>query len=167
MKQLCSALFVILLPAADVWAQDINACKKISAPSERLACFDDAHNTPETIRFPKTESRENQANITPQLTAEERFGKQISKLKKRVFNSPESLEQLTEKIEAAGFNRNGKVRVTLTNGQIWQQLNSDDTKIIPSRLRRQSSAEIKRGALGSFIMKIKPWGRSMKVKRID
>jgi len=168
MKHIGIILFFTLAFPAQAGAQDVSSCKKIISPSERLACFDDVHNTADDIRFSGAkDNAETIGTVTPQLTPEERFGKPAAQRKKEKSGLPQTLNTLSAEIEASGYTRNGNVRITLTNGQIWQQLNSDDTRVTPSRLRRQKSITIKRGALGSFIMKIEPWGRSMKVKRIS
>ena len=170
-KYAAIALSIALIVPINSQAQDIDTCLTITNTTERLACFDDAHNTPNDIRFPQqadsnTSEGGQQAAPQSRLTAEERFGRTLAKIKSLTATSDKELEKIESEIEAAGFSKAGNVRVTLNNGQIWQQTNADDTKMIPSRLRRQSSVEIKRGALGSYIMKIKPWGRSMRVRRL-
>lgn len=166
-----SAILVLLFTLFDhVSAQEINRCLTLSDSSDRLACFDDAHNTPHAIRFPQalpdnTQTQKPVSAPKPKLTPEERFGQSTANIKKQTARD-DNIDNISSNIEAAGFSRAGSTRITLANGQIWQQLNSDDTTIIPSRLRRQTSVEIKRGTLGGYIMKIKPWGRSMKVRRI-
>ena len=170
-KHAAIILSIALIVPINSQAQDIDTCLTLTDTTSRLACFDDAHNTPNDIRFPQqaeesTVDAPQQAAPKAQLTAEERFGQNPEKIKALAASSNRELENITSEIETAEFSRAGKARFTLANGQIWQQSNSDDRKIIPSRLRRQTSVEIKRGTLGSYVMKIKPWGRSMRVRRL-
>ena len=173
MKYRILAFTLPLMWAANASAQNIDKCVTLSDASARLACFDAAHNTPSAIRFPQ----ESKPKITvpqsavktpqavspavapkPALSAEQQFGKNVV--------ADKNLKSITSNIKSAQTSRSGKMRVTLENGQVWQQLNSDNFKITPARLRRQTSVEIKRGALGSYRLKVLPWGRSTKAKRI-
>ena len=173
MKYRILAFTLPLMWAANASAQNIDKCVTLSDASARLACFDAAHKTPSAIRFPQ----ESKPHITasqsavktpqavapavtpkPALSAEQQFGKSVV--------ADKSLKSITSNIKSAQASRSGKILVTLENGQVWQQLSSDNFKITPTRLRRQTSVVIKRAALGSFSMKIEPWGRSMKARRI-
>ena len=181
MKYKILAFTLPLIYAANASAQNIDKCVTLSDASARLACFDAAHKTPSAIRFPQ-ESKP-QSNVikntvqtpkaitpaappVPKLTAEEKFGKSRNLLETAKPKADKTLKTISSKIQSAQFTNTGKVRVTLENGQIWQQAPSDNTKIISYRLRQQTSVVIKRAALGSFSMKIEPWGRSMKARRI-
>ena len=186
MKYRILAFTLPLMWAANASAQNIDKCVTLSDASARLACFDAAHKTPSAIRFPqesKPQITAPQSNVikntvqtpkaitpaappVPKLTAEEKFGKSRNLLETAKPKADKTLKTISSKIQSAQFTNTGKVRVTLENGQIWQQAPSDSTKIIGSRLRRQTSVVIKRAALGSFSMKIEPWGRSMKARRI-
>ena len=168
-----------LMWAANASAQNIDKCVTLSDASARLACFDTSHKTPSAIRFPqesKPQITAPQSAVTtpqtvvpavpsapavapnPALSGEQQFGKSVV--------ADKSLKSIISNIKSAQASRSGKMRVTLENGQVWQQLSSDNFKITPARLRRQTSVEIKRGALGSYRLKVLPWGRSTKARRI-
>ena len=177
MKYKILAFTLPLMWAANASAQNIDKCVTLSDASARLACFDAAHKTPSAIRFPQESKPQitapQSAVKTPQavapvpvLTPEEKFGQNSIKTKSAKAQPDKTLKTISSNIKSATLTGSGKVRVTLNNGQVWQQASSDNTKIIPSRLRRQTSVVIKRASLGSFFMKIEPWGRSMKAKRI-
>ena len=166
-----------LMWAANASAQNIDKCVTLSDASARLACFDAAHKTPSAIRFPQESKPQITApksavpkstvqtpkaiTPTPTVTAEEKFGQNSIKKK-----PAKTLKTITSNIKSATLTSSGKARVTLENGQVWQQVSSDNKRLLPSRLKRQTSVVIKRASLGSFFMKIEPWGRSMKAKRI-
>ena len=66
------------------------------------------------------------------------------------------------KTEEFGYNRN---RFYLANGQIWDQADSGRFRIPSERNGERNIAEIRRGALGSFLMQINGEGKAMTVKR--
>ncbi len=70
-------------------------------------------------------------------------------------------------IASIGKSPNGKFIVTLANGEIWRQLNSDDTQLaIPDRPGGMT-AEIKRTFFGTTMLKISGTYKAFKVTRID
>lgn len=75
-------------------------------------------------------------------------------------------EPLIVAIQSVELNGRGKATVTLSDGQVWRQLNSDSVTISRGRAKRAESATIKRGALGSYRMTIEPSGRTIRVKRL-
>jgi len=170
MKYKILAFTLPLMWAANASAQNIDKCVTLSDASARLACFDAVHKTPSAIRFPQESKPQitapQSSNVikppakaaAPVLTDEEQFG---------LITVPgERIKTISSNIKSAILTPRGKLRVTLENGQIWQQASSDSNKIYSSQLKRQTSVVIKRAALGSFFLKIEPAGRSMKAKRI-
>lgn len=75
----------------------------------------------------------------------------------------EQLERFTSKVVDHGTTPTGKVWVELENGQKWRQKDS-------IRVRFRSSQEnfvtIRRGLLGSFLMRVNDKGRSIRVHRV-
>ncbi len=61
----------------------------------------------------------------------------------------------------------GKYIVELENGEVWRQLNSDDTSLAFPRDRQGLTAEFKRAFMGSITIKISGTGRSFKATRVD
>lgn len=71
-------------------------------------------------------------------------------------------------LSALDFNPYGRARITLSNGQVWQQLNSDSIKL---RKRKKvpvsdMTASVKTAALGSFRMKVLPSKQTLRVRRV-
>lgn len=61
----------------------------------------------------------------------------------------------------------GKYIVELENGEIWRQLNSDDTTLAFPADRQGLTAEFKRTFMGSITLKISGTGRSFKATQIN
>lgn len=75
-------------------------------------------------------------------------------------------QPITVAVQSVELNGRGKATVTLADGQVWRQLNSDSVTVSRGRARRAEMATIKRGALGSYRMTIEPSGRTIRVKRL-
>ena len=77
----------------------------------------------------------------------------------------EAIDEITIpilKTEEFGYNRN---RFFLANGQIWDQADSGRFRIPKEQNGERNVAEIRRGALGSFLMQINGSGKAITVKR--
>ena len=61
----------------------------------------------------------------------------------------------------------GSLVVELENGQVWRQLESDNTQVALPRDRSGLTADIKRSLFGSMTLAISGTGRSIKVSRIQ
>lgn len=163
-----AAACVAILPS---WAQEsastesIYACSDIEIDAERLACFDAA-----VAQFRTAEEAGEVATISKQELTElnrESFGLSLPSLPKNIlpkFGSSDdtNLDAITEAVQSARRLSTGKLRITLVNGQVWDQIDTKD--IYVSKKRGVDSAEIKRASLGSFKMKL-DGGRSFRVTR--
>jgi hypothetical protein len=67
-------------------------------------------------------------------------------------------------IAEIGFNRSQRVVVTLANGQVWQQTDSDSTHIARS-VNASAGASIRSAALDSYMMRIGDNGRWFRARR--
>ncbi len=70
-------------------------------------------------------------------------------------------------VDSVEWLRGNRVRVALENGQVWLQ--TDDTRVSPIRrsLRGTLTAEIDRGAFGSFFMELSHDGRRFRARRLQ
>lgn len=70
-------------------------------------------------------------------------------------------------VQAIEFDPYETARVTLATGEVWQQLSSDGRKLRPSRRVADAGlrATVRRGALGSYRMRIEPLGKTIRVRR--
>ncbi len=167
------------------------ACREINDDLERLRCLDAATESLSAMRTAREEAvteqkqndRENfglasvgQAKTddsknndsTAKLSAveiEEDFGAEaipdvvLEKEEKR-------LKSITAKVTKIDFNPYGQVTLTLENGQIWRQVDSDGKKLRLRGKNRTYTASVKRGAVGSYRLTIKELKRSISVRRI-
>lgn len=136
------------------------ACKALTDPLERVACYDAA--------VAKFEAAQSAGEVTVVTRADvekvrrESFGFQIPSLPSfgpRAAGQPEAkLDRVTEPVKSVSESA-GKLRVVLANGQVWVQ--TDDKS---PRVRSPGSAEIFEAALGSYKMKL-DGGLAFRVKR--
>lgn len=149
----------------NVSTDTIYACAEIQTDAERLACFDDA-----VAQFRAAEDAGEVATISKEELTElnrESFGFSLPSLPKTFLpkfgaNNETKLDAISEPVKSTSRLSSGKLRVTLENGQVWDQIDTKD--IFVSRKRGVEVAEIKRASLGSFKMKL-DGGRSFRVTR--
>lgn len=148
-----------------VSTEAIYACAEIAEDAERLACFDNT-----VAQFRAAEDAGEVATISKEELSElnrESFGLSLPSLPKTLlpkFGSSDDtkLDTISEPVKSTSRLSSGKLRITLENGQVWDQIDTKD--IYVSRKRGVESAEIKRASLGSFKMKL-DGGRSFRVTR--
>ncbi len=133
-------LFVVPAMAAGRVPVELKACQAERDDRARLACFDGA--------LAKLEA------------APSNFGGET--LKRPDAASQES-EFLTGRVTRVGLNAIQHFTVTLDNGQVWRQLDSD-TEV--ARFREGAEVRIKRGFLDSYSLSVEGTFGSYKVKRI-
>jgi len=170
--------------------KDIYACMGITVDSERLSCFDAAAQQVKSAEASGEILAINSGSV--QKLKREAFGFDLPNLPifrlpslpnlqsgsnelALVSNEQDGAEVLAKKedgtITKVGFeiNRyklrnNGKYRFYLANGQVWEQ--SDGRNVFIPKSAPQLIAEIRRAAMGSYLMQINGKGRAIRVKRI-
>lgn len=171
---------------ADALTDELAVCRDLPSTVEaRLICYDNAvdRNKPQARTSPPTSSTPQPAPAAeapaapapapaaaattsiapaPELSQEELFGKsgdEVQQAAEEVSGTAriESLSATVAKLQKSG---NGKIVVTLDNGQTWRQ--SDTTDL---RLRAGDEIRIRRALLGSYMMQKVGSKRSMRVKR--
>jgi hypothetical protein len=148
------AAMVALAPAghADVWS-DLQACRKLG-DAERLACFDRVLAQHDTASAPAPARPEAPAAAKPT------FGEDRLPQSETAAKEPESM---VAKVAAVRWNAFKHFTVTLDNGQVWRQLDSDT---VTADLAAAATVKITRGFLSSYSLSIEgAWG-TFKVKRI-
>lgn len=78
----------------------------------------------------------------------------------------EIVNAISGKITDFRLSGTGLVTVLLDNGQVWQQISGDDTKLSKQQMKRQVSARVETAAFGSFLMFIEPSKQALRVKRL-
>lgn len=159
----------------------IFACPAIEDEDDRLACFD------REIAILAKQAEAGEANVAGDETAsataaeptldaagaailaEETFGaedldKTVSERRAEREERGE-LSELKAAVIESGENPYGKVFLVLDNGQVWRQLDSDDTMLrIPRGV--DATVTIKKSFLGSYMLTVDQLGRTMRAKRI-
>lgn len=133
---------------------DLNHCRTIAAADQRLACYDAIANQQDAPIHATTTSNSQATNSVFSNPFKEIFGFEEKEIAKQI---PERLE-----VEVSDFSQgNGKSQITLSNGQVWRQL--DNKPFVYSADNGQ--AYIQRGALGSFFFSQEGTKKRIRVKR--
>jgi hypothetical protein len=143
--------------ADDLWSV-LQPCRSL-ADGERLACFDRVLAAHDAAPAAPASVAKPAAPAPVASTAD--FG--AERLKPAEDAPPKPEEFLVGKVTSFGLNAFKHFTVTLDNGQIWRQLDSD-TPV--ARLRLNSTVKIVRGFLDSYTLTIEDTYGSFKVKRI-
>ena len=131
----------------------INHCRTIAAADQRLACYDAI--AVQQDASPEATVKETSTNSSVFSNPfKEIFGFEEKEIAKQI---PDRLE-----VEVSDFSQgNGKSQITLSNGQVWRQL--DNKPFVYSADNGQ--AYIQRGALGSFFFSQEGTKKRIRVKR--
>lgn len=130
--------------------QSVLDCRKIDDATQRLACYDKAVSVMQTAedtgdlvsvdRQQRTAARHQAFGLTlPTLSFLDRGEK------------PEEVDHITAKVVSAWQVAYGKWVVRLDDGAVWRQI---DDNVLDHPVHAGSVAEIRRGVLGSFTIKI-------------
>ncbi|MBY9066694.1 hypothetical protein K1X12_07270 [Hyphomonas sp. WL0036] len=134
------------------------ACRAISDPTERVACYDTAVGRLEEAQAVGDVKVITRAEV--EKVQRESFGFRIPSLP--TFSSGDrndgELDRVIEPVKSVSSS-GGKLRIVLENGSIWQQ--TDDKA---PRARNVKSAEIYQAAMGSYKMKL-DGGLAFRVRR--
>ena len=147
--------------AADSNAEAMLACANEQDDARRLRCFDSvvagmrrAPAAPTVAAAPAPASAPARAPAPAAASAEDKFGA-------RGDVKPEELQEITAKVTAISIKPYGEHVVTLDNGQVWVEIQTNSR----IKLKTGDTVKIETGALNSFRL-IAPNGRSSKVSRL-
>ena len=129
-------------PAADALAQ-IAQCASIAEPTQRLQCFDRFAAVARGALEPKPAD----------------FGKPASR--------PQEVDQLTASVRELSRTARGKALFVLDNGQVWRQLDGDDSQILDPVPGRAMKITIVRGLFDSYNLTIEGRNGLVKVRRVE
>lgn len=156
------------------------SCRSIADPSARLACLDKAAAAIAETRIIRddkapapeaaTDMRGFGAPNTPASapttsTTPQEFGSEQVKEVRRARAKEHSETRLEAKVVEARFNPYKVATITLDNGQVWQQLESDDVNLnmFDGKLY---TVRIKRGFMGNYMMTVNELKRTIRVRRV-
>jgi len=148
---LIGALFFMqAASAAEPLPEAIKACATMRNDIERLACYDRAVAHIETGE--EAPSKENMFGASTSLATPKKPERETK---------DEDLQQISGKVVAVSHSESGAVILTLDNGQVWRQQDSDATLVIEI----DDSVTISRASLGTFRLTDKR-GRSARFRRV-
>jgi hypothetical protein len=174
---LASVLFVAIATPAVAQQQpaqapgvleQVYACAAVTEEAARLRCYDDAVGR---LRAAQTSGDLVAVDrVQAQEIERESFGFSLPSLP-RIFSRPDGAggtteaaqtERVTMRVAAVRQRNTGMYVVTMDNGQVWEQTD----QISLRRLRAGDTVEIRRAALGSFML-YQDSGPAVRVRRVQ
>ncbi|HEX2559711.1 hypothetical protein [Phenylobacterium sp.] len=137
------------------------ACRALADTTQRLACFDAA--AAQLAEAEKSGEIVVVSRAQAQAARRQAFGFSLPSLS--IFDRtgrPEEVDRLTAQVDRAYQNSNGKWVVVLSDGAVWEQIDSES---VPRSPRSGSKAEIRKAALGSFFMNL-DGQRAVRARRV-
>lgn len=141
----------------------VTDCRAVSDPNARLACYDDA-----VAKLDQAESS-GQVVVLDRDAAKEvkrqAFGFSIPSIS--LFSKgekEEEVDRLTDTLKSARERPDHRWVFTLSSGAVWRQI---DTSQFVNDPKEGDSVEIKRAALGSYMLKVNGRQPAVKVHRDD
>lgn len=160
-------LFISNIASAETLSEAMTKCSKVDNSLKRLVCYDKLHRQaqgytdselPARITSPSAHAGNSlptanspQQRYTGNSTAEERFGQRAP---------DKDIESLTATVAAKKKNRSGRMILTLSNGQVWTQIDDEYLGV-----KVGDSINIERGMLGSFLLRKSSGSKPIRVKR--
>ena len=159
MKQtLCVALCALAFPvAAEAQTAADHAfaqCGTLSDANARLACYDAARDQSRATHWPEFGAPQTEAmppQAAPQVTARPQ--------------PPPGEGKLVAAVARYSLSPSGQFTVVLDNGEIWQQLSSDDG-LAQFRRNARNVVQISKGFWGSYDLRLNATNIVFKVTRI-
>ena len=150
--------------AAPDFQQRLIDCMQVSDETQRLVCLEEAGR--DAVEAASENDRRNfgLAGRERPVTREEDFG---------LPPEPEEITEISARIVSVDMKRSpdGRVsqavRIELDNGQVWRQADADGTQLRKFRDDTTYTAIIKTGLFGSLSMRIEPWGKVIRVRRVE
>jgi hypothetical protein len=124
---------------------DIDRCRTITDPAERLGCFDRASAAP-----PAGKAAEPRA---------EDFG--------RPAPPPPQVSKVTAGLREFARTTRGSAVFVLDNGQTWRQVESDTTRVREPAPDNGVQVTIERGILDTYNLSLSGWNGMVKVRRLQ
>lgn len=155
-KILITTLFLLSAPslASNINVQALEACSLIENDFKRLMCYDKVISK-ETI----TSSLNNEISSLPQSKStkpKDTFGLENRKKEEAV-----KIDKIRAKVTKIQTNQVGYRTITLDNGQVWRQTDTDSFSA-----KKGDEIIITRGVFNSFKMKKANNNRTVQVKRV-
>jgi hypothetical protein len=166
MKKMLLSLLFLAQPALTA-DEALTECRQIEKVEERVVCYDkfvdlhfpiDLNDSVEVTKLPES----SESNVTPD--AQSLFGTSDAEAK-RIVETTLAIEQISQIAAIVTDVRESateKLTVTLDNGHIWRQLDSQTM-----RLKIGETVVVRKASLGSYLLEKESGGRSIRVKRLN
>ena len=180
-KQHAAAAALGLLLAAPAWPQSPGAaCDALPDDAAKLRCFGEIVRELEARLArddePVSAPQDRGAATAPEApapradspaTAAQPAGEQASRATPKPAAAAD--EQTAEGIEIVEIRQGplGGLTIRLANGEVWRQIDSDNTRVVLPDENETRYAVIEEGFLGSRRLKILGTARSIRVRRVD
>lgn len=148
------------LPTArPVQIQELYACRDISDPTARLACFD------REVGELSSADQAREITFTDRETAKKArrglFGFSFPKLGGIFGGDEDEIKEIETTIRSASMDRSGKYTLVMEDDAVWVQI---DTTKLPRQPKPGQKVKIKVATMGSYFATI-DGGRSIRLKR--
>ena len=150
---------------------DILECRSITEQTERLRCFDDTTESA-AKNIAAADVAPNDGKQSPMQVAsgegqskEDSFG--AEDLVRERLKQEKTPKSLNAKLVGLRFTRSGRYVITLDNGQVWRQITGDSNELrLPRATGDGVPIIIKKGSLGSHLLRPASSKRSIRVERV-
>ena len=165
MKKALLLSLLFLAESALSAEEALTECRQIEEIAERVVCYDAIVDS--YVPIESSDSLEvaatadvTETNVAPD--AQSLFGTNDADAKRIVEISMaiEQIDQIVATVSDVRASATKKLTVTLDNGQIWRQLDSQRL-----RLKSGEAVIVRKASLGSYLMEKQSGGRSIRVKR--
>jgi hypothetical protein len=164
-------------PARDALAE-IAKCSDIPAAADRLQCYDAAAQGAKTAMSTPAPVVERQVSAQPGQEEEEGGGvlswfgleRPVTKTedfgKPPVPTGPKEINHISASVIEFAKNAYGRSIFILDNGQVWKQIDGDQTEVRDPSKNETMKVTIETGMFGSYTLKVSDRNGIVKVRRV-
>lgn len=149
---------------AEAVLKEAKSCVDLEKDKRRLACYDRVLSAAAVSDISEA-GDDTTAMITVELDSADSFGNEALEAKRKSFDK-NRLQSITASVAEIKKDPYKKLTISLENGQVWKQLDSDNKISLPNP-DKAKSVIISRRALGSYRMQLEPIGKLILVRRIE
>jgi hypothetical protein len=179
---LLATAVVIAAPAQADSARDALAqvakCSDIPAAADRLQCYDAAAEAAKTAMSTTAPANQQQASAKPAAEEEEGggvlswFGLERPVTKTEDFgkppmpSGPKEINEISANVLEFAKNPYGRSIFILDNGQVWKQIDGDQSEVRDPSKGETMKVSIETGMMGSYSLKVQGRTGIVKVRRV-
>ncbi|MEP1143838.1 MAG: hypothetical protein ABJH52_08965 [Henriciella sp.] len=172
-----SALALLPTAAAQVAEDAITTCAQSDTAAARITCLETAlrsfDTAPQAPRAQAAPAQAAQAAPAPVITEAalspvEAMGiEQVIPREAKAAATKERTERVAVTVASTRTVPVNKLEITLSNGQVWRQTKGDSRTIrVSKKLKNELTAELWRGPVSGYKMKINELRKTLRVERV-